>query len=157
MNYANTTRQQIEAELVKQREILASNEAKVIETRAQFEAALIAPMAAIQKAKSFIGGFEAELARRERMDSQQPTVSDHALLRYMERVYGLDIEACKAAILTENVVSAIKAGATAVKLPEYVLVIRGFTIATVIAPETSGKPKKTRIYANDELDDEVAS
>lgn len=158
MNYANTTRTQIEAELVRERETLARNEAKVIELRMQYETQLSAPLAAVQKAKSMIGGYEAELARREAQDNQVPTVSDHALLRYMERVYDIDVDACKSAILTDNVVTAIKAGASAVKTPDYILVIRGATIVTVLAPEmrVKGKPKRVREFDNDELEGDAA-
>ncbi len=115
MNYANTTRQQIEAELERWRATLATNEARVIEKRMEFETVISISLAEIQKAKSQIGGLEAELARREAADAIEPTVSDHALLRYMERLYGIDIEACKKAILTDNVEKAIRAGASAVK------------------------------------------
>lgn len=38
-----------------------------------------------------------------------PTVSEHALLRYCERVLGIDLEQCKNAILTAEVTEQVKA------------------------------------------------
>lgn len=43
-----------------------------------------------------------------------PHVSDHALLRFLERVKGVDLDAIRAEILSPLVKCAIKAGASAV-------------------------------------------
>lgn len=46
-----------------------------------------------------------------------PIVTDHALLRYLERHLQVDMEAVRASILTPSVVEAIHCGATAVHCP----------------------------------------
>jgi hypothetical protein len=61
-----------------------------------------------------------------------PSVTDHALLRYLERVRGLDVEALKEEILTPGIVAAVKAGATAVKLNGITLVVANGRIVTVL-------------------------
>ncbi|MEW6732137.1 MAG: hypothetical protein AB1489_12485 [Acidobacteriota bacterium] len=42
-----------------------------------------------------------------RTTSPEPIVSEHALLRYLERVKGIDLHAIKREILTEQIVAAI--------------------------------------------------
>jgi len=39
---------------------------------------------------------------------KEPVVTEHALLRYVERVYGINLEEIKASILTPTTVKAIK-------------------------------------------------
>lgn len=46
--------------------------------------------------------------------SRTPNVSDHALLRWLERYLEIDMEALRAAILTEERQDAIHAGASAI-------------------------------------------
>lgn len=48
------------------------------------------------------------------MRQNDPRVSDHALLRYLERVMGLDLDRVRDRILTPENRAAIKAGATAI-------------------------------------------
>lgn len=63
----------------------------------------------------------------------EPIVSDHALLRYLERVKGVDVESIKSEMLTPTVRMAINAGAQAVKLGcGAKIVIKGATIVTVL-------------------------
>jgi hypothetical protein len=45
-----------------------------------------------------------------------PRVSEHALLRYLERVYGLDVEALRREILTPEICGQIAAGAVTVTI-----------------------------------------
>jgi hypothetical protein len=59
---------------------------------------------------------EYETAKQERLDlekkiqsaSIEPKISEHALLRYIERVYGIDLEAIQEKILTEQNKKAIR-------------------------------------------------
>lgn len=44
----------------------------------------------------------------------QPRLSDHALLRYLERVKGVDVKAVRQEIMSRSVIEAIQGGATAV-------------------------------------------
>lgn len=53
--------------------------------------------------------LKAEIARRVK-PAIEPRVSDHAMMRYMERVMGLDIEKIRADILTDNAKAALKLG-----------------------------------------------
>ncbi|PZO05441.1 MAG: hypothetical protein DCF29_08035 [Alphaproteobacteria bacterium] len=46
--------------------------------------------------------------------SRTPYVSDHALLRWMERYLEMDLEAIRASILTDDRRAAIEAGASAI-------------------------------------------
>lgn len=82
----------------------------------------------------------AEIAKRQRV-SPEPRISDHVLIRYLARICGVDIEAIKAQIMTENVVSAIRAGATAVTQNGVKFVVRDFCLVTVLEKETPRKGK----------------
>ncbi len=57
-------------------------------------------------------------------------VSDHALLRYLERYYKIDMEKMRAEIMTPIVEAAIKAGAKTVKVHGIAFVLRDNTIVT---------------------------
>lgn len=54
---------------------------------------------------------KSELSKRLK-PANEPRVSDHAMMRYMERVMGLDIEKIRSEILTDNAKAALKMGAT---------------------------------------------
>lgn len=97
-----------------------------------------------QRIRSRLGQIETELRRREVHDAMVPTISDHAMLRYIERIRGIDVEAMKASLLTETVVLAIKSGATAVKSPAGTMVIKGSTVVTFLDPEMRPKRKTQR-------------
>lgn len=105
-----------------------------------------------QRIRSRLGQIDTELRRREANDAMVPTISDHALLRYIERIHGVDVEAMKSALLTETVVLAIKAGATAVKSPAGTMVIKGSTVVTFLDPEM--RPKRKTQRGMREVDDE---
>lgn len=59
-------------------------------------------------------------------------VSDHALVRYMERVMGYDMNQVRNLILTDEVKSFIKAGACTIKKDGYTLRVVDNTIVTVV-------------------------
>jgi len=63
---------------------------------------------------------------------KKPNVSDHALIRYCERVHGIDFDEMREAIMTENVKAAIRMGAKSVKANGITLRIAGSTIVTVV-------------------------
>lgn len=48
---------------------------------------------------------------------RRPTVSDHAVLRWLERYLEIDIEAVRASILTPERVAAIRCGAVHIRCP----------------------------------------
>lgn len=62
----------------------------------------------------------------------EPRISDHALLRYLERKYNLNIEKIKSEILTENVITAINSGACSVQKDGLQFKIANKIITTVI-------------------------
>lgn len=45
---------------------------------------------------------------KEEESSKEPTISEHALLRYCERVKGIDLKEAKKEILDETIVSGVK-------------------------------------------------
>lgn len=60
-----------------------------------------------------------------------PQVSDHCVLRWLERRYGLDVEGERRKIdrLTDN---AVRAGATLVKVEGVQFIIRGGRVVTTL-------------------------
>lgn len=66
------------------------------------------------------------------MKTCDPRVSDHAVLRYLERVKGFDIEAVRREILSPNVQAAVAMGARAVEIGSYKLIIVNGTITTCV-------------------------
>lgn len=76
-----------------------------------------------------------------------PIVTDHALLRYLERYLQVDMEAVRASILTPSVVEAIRCGATAVHCPAEgmtLIVSEAGAIKTVLPlkKRRAGEPKR---------------
>lgn len=59
-------------------------------------------------------------------------VSDHAVLRYLERVKGINIQAIRNEILTPNRVQLMAHGCKSIKGNVYELVIKNFTVITVL-------------------------
>jgi hypothetical protein len=79
--------------------------------------------------------YEQELAHITRLQAEaerQPAISDHALLRYMERKMGFDIEALKGQLLTKERIAAINAGASKIKVDGVEFCIRNKVITTVV-------------------------
>lgn len=68
---------------------------------------------------------------------EKPTVSDHALLRYLERKYDFDSAAVRREILTPEVLSAIKAGASGIKSHDGTFKISETVITTYIRSKKS--------------------
>jgi hypothetical protein len=66
------------------------------------------------------------------MNGRQPVVSEHAILRYLERVKGVDIAAIQAEILSADVIEQIKVIGSG-KFPQdgYHVVVRKGTVITV--------------------------
>lgn len=59
-------------------------------------------------------------------------ITDHAFVRYAERVEGLDIDAMKSHIATPDIVAAIRGGATALKKNNFTYVIGNGKLVTVV-------------------------
>jgi hypothetical protein len=58
-------------------------------------------------------------------------VSDHALIRYLERKFNMDIESIRAEILTPDRIAAIKAGAKQIAANGIKFVVKDQTVTTV--------------------------
>lgn len=100
-----------------------------------------------------------EIRRRSRAASL-PCVSSHALLRYLERVRGVDLLAIEQEILDEGMVQAIRTGATMVKRGRLRFPISGNVVKTVLRRDgrpgrASRIPGSTRgtTTDSDDLDD----
>jgi hypothetical protein len=70
-------------------------------------------------------------------------VSDHAVLRYLERAHGLDIGAVRDH-LAERAATAADLGALAVKIEGVKLVLRGHVLVTVLPRNTVTFPPGRR-------------
>lgn len=92
--------------------------------------------------------YSAELAKRRR-PAPEPRLSDHALLRYLERVKGIDVEGARREIMTPGIVAAVKALATSVLVNGAKFLVRDGTIVTIMEVE-----KKPRMKNHDRSDRE---
>lgn len=135
------TRGQLEARKDEISPILARIAAEIEVAKSELAARIEGLQSDWHKLNSELGAVQSELGRREAQDAIVPTISDHALLRYIERVCGVDI-----------VVTAIKAGASAVRHPYGKMVIKGSTVVTILAPEAPRRkvPKGRR---NEDIED----
>jgi len=65
---------------------------------------------------------------------KEPIVSEHALLRYIERVLGVDVDAVRAAILTEGNRKVIEfSGSCKIKSGGVELVVKDRCVVSVVA------------------------
>lgn len=59
------------------------------------------------RAKSYVQSLEKKLAEAV-LANQDPVVSEHALLRFIERIYGVDLDEVRNKILTPTTIKALK-------------------------------------------------
>lgn len=71
------------------------------------------------------------------MDPVEPQITDHALLRFIERICGFDMAELRARILTPAIVAAIKGGAATVVVEGITFVVdtRDKVIVTTLGPD----------------------
>ena len=74
--------------------------------------------------------LKSEISRRT-TKAPEPKVSEHALLRYIERVHGIDMKELENIILTEKVKNAMFLGATSVTCDGYRYVLKDNVVITV--------------------------
>lgn len=99
----------------------------------------LGPMeASLSDAKRMLAAVLAEIDRRTR-PAPVPRVSDHALLRFMERALLLDVEALRGRIMTETVKAAILAGAGAVTVEGVRFKIANNVVVTALPPQEGRK------------------
>lgn len=71
---------------------------------------------ALAAIKSRIDGIRKKIATEK--ESSMPIISEHAMLRLLERIYGIDLDDLKKKVLVPSVVSVIKFGGSGeVSLP----------------------------------------
>lgn len=77
--------------------------------------------------------FQAAMQEREKRlrPAPAPTVTDHAVLRYIERVHGIDINSVRQEMLSPTTIAAMKAGAASVTVRGIKFVVNGMKIVTV--------------------------
>lgn len=79
---------------------------------------------------------------------QKPPVSDHAILRWIERVHGSGVIAqARAEILADgrdSLIPRIRSGRINLNAVGATLVINNGSVVTVTKPERRGKPKAVR-------------
>ena len=125
-NVASLTITELETESVRLVSLLGQQESNLADTRAQ------------------LATVRAELDKRRR-GAVESRLSDHALIRFLERSMGIDMAALKARILNDTVKTAIKAGATAVTVDGVRLKVQDNVIVTVL--DTPAKNLGSRNFA----------
>ena len=63
---------------------------------------------------------------------KKPNVSDHALLRFIERKLEIDIDVVRRGLLTDDVVSAMRLGCKSFKKDGMEIKIQGCTVTTIL-------------------------
>lgn len=89
-------------------------------------------LSAIDSKISLTGNEIASLREELNLLKKKPRVSDHAVVRFLERKYGFDFENQRDELLDDGVISAINSGASKVKRDGVSLVIKDKTIVTII-------------------------
>lgn len=85
-----------------------------------------------RKRASHLAEVQAELTRRKDDAKFRPSVSDHALLRYIERINGFDIEGLRARIMTPGLLSALRSGAARYTEHDTTYLLRDNTVITIV-------------------------
>ncbi len=135
---------------------LAEIKSAVETIRTEMQERLKEPLQRQEKLSVELAGIRLELSERRNRDAMTPTVTDHALLRYIERVHGVDIEAIRSAILTPAVVTAIKAGAAAVRSDECRYTIKDMAVVTVYVEQKRQNHKKPTRAMRERMEDDAA-
>lgn len=73
-----------------------------------------------------------EVEDEMRLAATKPYVSDHAVIRWLERKHGFSFEKTRQEMLTEGVVAAIEAGADKIKVDAGRFIVREKCIVTFI-------------------------
>jgi Asp-tRNA(Asn)/Glu-tRNA(Gln) amidotransferase C subunit len=77
-------------------------------------------------------------------DFIEPRVTDHAVLRYIERVLGFDVEAIRTRIMSKTVRDAIRARAGAVTVDGYRYELRAGAVVTIMPASADGTVRAPR-------------
>jgi hypothetical protein len=96
------------------------------------------------------GAYREELARRS-LEEGLPRISAHAMLRYLERVRGVDLLAIEKEMLDDGLIGAIKAGATRVKRGRLHFVVNRNVVKTVLLKEGSRARARRHLRGRDQF------
>lgn len=77
----------------------------------------------------------------------KPRVSDHALLRYLQRKYKVNFDDLRDEILSDNVIAAIELGACSITVGGYQYMIVEKCITTILDKGMTATPRKKSEYA----------
>ena len=87
----------------------------------------------IDRQKTKLEGQRAELRKQLAVMDEKPRVSDHAVVRYLERKYGFNFEDVRSEMLTPVVIQAMNAGVAGVKFNGGTVKLKGKTVTTYVA------------------------
>jgi hypothetical protein len=87
----------------------------------------------------------AEVERRSR-PTEDVRITDHALLRYVERVYKIDVDALRRQILTDGVTKGIEHGASTITVNGIQFRVKDRSIVTVIGSDQKTHRKKSKAH-----------
>ena len=73
-----------------------------------------------------------EILYKIEYSKKQPRVTDHAVIRLLERRYGFDFEEYRNQILDESAIKAINAGAQKIKRDGMQLIIKDKAVVTIL-------------------------
>ena len=87
----------------------------------------------------------AEVERRSR-PAEDIHITDHALLRYVERVFGIDVDAVRRQILTDGIAKCIELGASTITVNGIQFRVKDRSIVTVIGSDQKTHRKKSKAH-----------
>lgn len=73
----------------------------------------------------------ADINKKINQYADEPYLSQHALLMYIKRIHGIDIDLLEKILLPDGVKAMIRAGATEIRHGNVTLVIKDSTIVTI--------------------------
>jgi len=114
-----------------------------VKSRKQFEDELKTLTKEISNAKDSVSMWQRTLSNLEKRQAAviqelapkndgSVGISDHALVRYMERGLGFNLDDIRSQILTSDRISAIRAGANSIKVGGIKFLVRDGTITTAV-------------------------
>lgn len=62
--------------------------------------------------------------------AESPSVSDHAVIRYLERKHGFSFDDVRSQMLTPTVVAAMRSGVPSIKALDGTLIVKGMKVVT---------------------------
>ncbi|WP_262272827.1 hypothetical protein [Microvirga yunnanensis] len=86
-----------------------------------------------------------EVERRSR-PTEDVRITDHALLRYVERVFKIDVDAVRRQILTDGVAKGIEHGASTITVNGIQFRVKDRSIVTVIRSDQKTHRKKSKAH-----------